>query len=763
VVKKVREVKNVAEQYNQIKQQKGRNSLSKQTLVSSNSDPKRLAGSLGEKGQQRELVALRRKLSNEAHDVDIEEEKVMRSLNDVQMQRRDQQRSLVYQVAGVYFDTDMPSSSTNTLGMRFIKSPDVPQQLQCRMAGVSEVMNLADENDDELSSEQRDEDDVLQEEDRRLLQDVKIEPDDAVIVASFKLPISVEKDPNIPGEWRTRPSRSLLYSTMFKLREKKKMVRIHWIGWPGVIPETTEEAQQITELLKPFGCIPVFFDAETVDQFLYFHETVLRPLFHNFKGLNDFEYDLGKQEHWQKYQLVNGKFAATITELKQEREMVWVNDNQLLLVPKYVFRKDLNANIGFFLHSPFPSSDIYKMFPYRAEVLKSLLSCNLIGFHLFEYARNFYTACRRILGLNHEFKKGGFLAIESFGRSVMIRISHIGVMEEDIVEATEKETYLAFVKQLQTQLVQKKRNVLASIDRLHPISGLKNKFLAYQRFLRDYPQHRAATTLVQYVVPSEWPSLTPNSGTQLIINQTKSDIYDLIREIEEEFGKSSISYVEHDLTLEQRMGLWASANILLITTLRDGQCLPPLEFITVRKHQGKASKTAVILSEFSGCNRALGGVLRINPFNVEEISKNIAAAITMQPEEREQRFKIAYNYISKHSTLKWAEAFLKDMKRSHQPLGDGLNKYMIIGFGLNQTIIKTRQGFKELKESYVEGNYNRSCNRLVIIDQEGVLPMNSKPVRTAPGQSVLEPQAKVIKVLNEIISDERNTVVVISS
>ena len=292
----MREVKNVAEQYNQIKQQKSK----KQTPIEQtpNSGTLRVSESASpDKGHPKELVALRRKLSNEAHDVDIEEEKVMRSLNDAQLQRRELQRSLVYQVAGGDFDTDMPSSSSNTLGMRFVKSPEAPEQLQNRVQGVAEAINLgahSDENDEELSSTERDEDDGLEEEDRRLLQDIKIEQDDAVIVASFKLPISVVKDPNIPGEWKTRPSRSLLYSTMFKLREKKKMVRIHWIGWPGVIPETQDEAQQITELLRPFGCIPVFFDAETVDQFLYFYETVLRPLFHNFKGLNDFEYDLGK-------------------------------------------------------------------------------------------------------------------------------------------------------------------------------------------------------------------------------------------------------------------------------------------------------------------------------------------------------------------------------------------------------------------------------------------------------------------------------------
>jgi trehalose 6-phosphate synthase/phosphatase len=186
--------------------------------------------------------------------------------------------------------------------------------------------------------------------------------------------------------------------------------------------------------------------------------------------------------------------------------------------------------------------------------------------------------------------------------------------------------------------------------------------------------------------------------------------------------------------MEQRLALWAVSNILLITTLRDGQCLPPLEFITVKKHLQRMSKSAVILSEFSGCNRALGGVLKINPFNVDEIAKNIDIAINMSPEEKEQRLKIASNYISKHSTYRWAEAFLKDLKRSHQPcegdgtsagggagasgqvitysqpagalgvsgasvlghngnsMGDTANtsKYMILGLGLNLTLIKTR-------------------------------------------------------------------------
>ena len=105
-----------------------------------------------------------------------------------------------------------------------------------------------------------------------------------------------------------------------------------------------------------------------------------------------------------------------------------------MLLPKFVRKVYIHGRIGFSMHSPFPSSDIYKMFEYRKMILKSLLCCDLIGFHIFEYARHFYTACNRLLGLNHEFKQGGQLGVEYFGRTVMLRISHIAIDIKDITQ-----------------------------------------------------------------------------------------------------------------------------------------------------------------------------------------------------------------------------------------------------------------------------------------------------------------------------------------
>jgi trehalose 6-phosphate synthase/phosphatase len=90
--------------------------------------------------------------------------------------------------------------------------------------------------------------------------------------------------------------------------------------------------------------------------------------------------------------------------MKSDKDYIWIHDAHLMMVPyklKKQWKHHINATVGFCMHTPFPSSDIYRMFPNRLEVLSSLVCCDLVGFHLFEYARHFYTACRRILGLNH--------------------------------------------------------------------------------------------------------------------------------------------------------------------------------------------------------------------------------------------------------------------------------------------------------------------------------------------------------------------------
>lgn len=120
---------------------------------------------------------------------------------------------------------------------------------------------------------------------------------------------------------------------------------------------------------------------------------MIKPLFHNFKSLNDFEYDLGKAQLWRSYHEMNKIFCTSVTNMIAAKELIWIHDTYLLLLPTLIKRRSMSLSIGFFLHSPWPPTDIFKMLPYRLEILKSMMCCELIGFHIFEYARNFYTGC----------------------------------------------------------------------------------------------------------------------------------------------------------------------------------------------------------------------------------------------------------------------------------------------------------------------------------------------------------------------------------
>jgi len=165
------------------------------------------------------------------------------------------------------------------------------------------------------------------------------------------------------------------------------------------------------------------------------------------------------------------------------------------MVPLYVKKQFEKANIGLFFHSPFPSSAHFRTHKYRFEILKSLLHCDLVAFHLFKFARNFFKSCNSICGFEIEFRRGGYLGVIFHGKHVMIRVAHIGIEESFIEELLRNKKFRTFNKQLKDYMkqlelgIKEKPTIMASIDSYHPIAGLKNKLLSYQLFLQRYPSY----------------------------------------------------------------------------------------------------------------------------------------------------------------------------------------------------------------------------------------------------------------------------------
>ncbi|MGB5377553.1 trehalose-6-phosphate synthase, partial [Muriicola sp.] len=215
------------------------------------------------------------------------------------------------------------------------------------------------------------------------------------IIISNRLPVQLQID---NGSIIAIPSVGGLATGMKSVHSEGQSL---WIGWSGLTEEEipTELEDKIDEALAQHGSSKVKLTTEEVDGFYYgFSNRTIWPLFHYFLEYAEFEL-----ASWNTYKAVNQKFAEAILKEADEDDIIWVHDYQLMLVPQMVRQERPNISIGFFLHIPFPSYEIFRTLPWREEVLMGLLGSDLIGFHTYDYERHFLSSVRRILGLEVSF------------------------------------------------------------------------------------------------------------------------------------------------------------------------------------------------------------------------------------------------------------------------------------------------------------------------------------------------------------------------
>eukprot|EP00742_Colponemidia_sp_Colp-10_P008648 GILJ01009382.1.p1 GENE.GILJ01009382.1~~GILJ01009382.1.p1 ORF type:complete len:1037 (-),score=136.84 GILJ01009382.1:160-3270(-) len=617
--------------------------------------------------------------------------------------------------------------------------------------GTSTVKQLIDEKDEILDISDHHHDhgppDLPNMNQDYVEEPVKISPNETLIVCALELPLKIRKREN--GEWEIKSSQAVLLPTLYDLRERKN-VRVVWIGHPGIQVDPADEHSLAQILYEDYQCIPVFIPVDVVTKHFQFCRGYLWPLFHNIilvygRRHKPQPFD---NELWQAYCALNKIFADKIVEFHHEGDMVWIHDFHLCLVPSYLTRRIRLANIGLFVHCPFPSSEIYRTLPVRDELLRGMLCADLIGFHLFEYARHFLTACKRLLGTNYECRRGGHLGVDYYGRHVMVRIGHVGIQPELIQEHMETQEVRDYAKELKERFPGK--IILAGVDKLERLSGLHLKLLAFENLLQNYPLYRHRVILLQIGIPD----LSRVDDYELV----KEDVDDIVLRINKEFG-NVIHFWEEDLTFNKRLAVWSVADAIVITSIRDGLCLAPFEYTALRRDP----PGAVVMSEFAGCSRALNGVLRVNPWNIEEVSSAMDRALTMPLQERTQRWQLDYHYVSMHSTLLWAENFLLDLKRARKK--EEQFTYMGLGFGLGYRVLGMGSDFLPLDPEEVSKSYRKSHNRVILLDHEGTLvPEGSSGATAAEHLSArgFGPSSTVLSCLEAMCKDEKNTVFILS-
>jgi len=393
-----------------------------------------------------------------------------------------------------------------------------------------------------------------------------------------------------------------------------------WVGWPS-ISISDENKEKLKLKLAEFRAYPVFIPEDTMEKFYHgFCNKTLWPLFHYFPS-----YAMYDEDYWLHYKKVNEIFCSTITEIVKPEDVVWIHDYHLMLLPKLLREKKPNLPIGFFLHIPFPTFEMFRLLPgkWRSEILNGILGADLIGFHTHDYAEYFLRCVLRVLGYEHNMGK-----IITEGRVVKVDTFPMGIDFRKFYDATNIIEVHEERSNLKKSLGDFK--VILSIDRLDYTKGIINRLQGYEIFLEKNQKWHGKVILVVVVVPSR-------IGVEHY-RQMKRQIDELVGKINGRFGRigwTPILYQYRFLPFNKLVLLYNISDVALITPLRDGMNLIAKEYISTR-----TDKTGVlILSEMAGASSELVEAIIINPNNREEIANALKEALEMSDEEQMRRIQ----------------------------------------------------------------------------------------------------------------------------
>ncbi|KAB1204188.1 putative alpha,alpha-trehalose-phosphate synthase [UDP-forming] 11 [Morella rubra] len=574
------------------------------------------------------------------------------------------------------------------------------------------------------------------------------------IIVANELPIRALRDVET-GLWSFEYDADSLY---LQLRDGfGDGVEVVYVGCLKAEIDLAEQDRVAQELLDKFRCVPVFLASEIRDAYYHgFCKHYLWPLFHYMLPMTPSNGSRFDRALWQAYCLANKKFADKVTEvLSPEDDYVWIHNYHLMLLPTFLRKRFLRIKLGFFLHSPFPSSEIYRTIPVHKEILQALLNCDVIGFHTFDYARHFLTYCSRLLGLDYRSKRG-YIGVEYCGRTVSIKILPAGIHMGQLESVLSRKETAEKVKELQTKFEGK--IVMLGVDDMDIFKGINFKLSAMGQLLEEQEKLRGRVVLVQITNPAR------SQGKD--IQDVESEVSAIAREINLKYGGPGyepIVLLNGPVTTQEKAAYYAVAECCVVTPVRDGMNLVPYKYTVCRQGStvlDKAlgidevgpKKSVIIVSEFIGCSPSLSGAIRVNPWSIDDVCTAMYSAIEMQEAEKQLRHEKHYKYISSHDVAYWARSFDQDLVRACKWIHDV--RLWTMGLGLGFKVAALSSNYKRLTADHAVSAYRRTNSRLILLDYDGTM-MPKTCVDKTPG-------GDVISVLNSLCSDPKNTVFIVS-
>lgn len=491
----------------------------------------------------------------------------------------------------------------------------------------------------------------------------------------------------------------------------------HWIGWPGICVDKESEKQDITDRLEELNFHPVFLSESHIENYYEgYSNSTIWPLCHYF-----FAYTQYKNSFWKSYQQVNRLFCEEICRLVRPGDLVWVQDYQLMLLPGMLRKCQPDLCIGYFHHIPFPSYELFRILPERAEVLEGLLGADFIAFHTHDYMRHFISAAERVLRLDFKLNE-----VQFGNRTVRVDAMPMGINYDLYHKASGKPEVQQAIER--TRNLFGKHKLILSVDRLDYSKGILHRLLGFASFLEHHPEYRGKVTLAMVIVPSR-----DQVGSYA---ELKTKIDEEIGSINGRYstmGWTPVCYFYHGFSLEELTAMYYMADIALVTPLRDGMNLVAKEYVATKCDNAGV----LILSEMAGAAVEMSDALLINPNDTEQIERAIWQALEMPEEEQKQRLRAMQAVISTQTVDKWAADFVSEMEDT---------------YGKNEELRRKKLSASAIAS--IRMKYGQATRRLILLDYDGTLAaLKPRPEEAAP-------TPELMALLQQLASDPQNKVVI---
>ena len=535
-----------------------------------------------------------------------------------------------------------------------------------------------------------------------------------ILIISNRLPVSVKKTKR---GLRFEPSIGGLATG---LRSFHKSSNSLWIGWPGInLEKIKEEEPDIEQRLLSESCYPVFLSQHDVEDYYYgFCNKTIWPLFHYYPL-----YTICSKDLWQAYKRVNEVFADAVAEVAKPGDIIWIHDYHLMLLPKLVRERLPKAVVGFFLHIPFPSFEIFRLLPWRRQILDGLLGADLVGFHTYDYCQHFLNSVHRLLGYEDTLGQ-----IVSANRVIKADVFPMGIDYEGYASYARDWRVKREITRFREKVGDAK--IILSIDRLDYTKGIPQRLEAFNLFLEKNRQYKEKLVFILVVVPSR-----TKVEHYAVLKKRIDELVGAINGKHGSIGFTPIWYFYRSLPFHSLIALYNMADIALVTPLRDGMNLVSKEYIAT-KTDGKG---VLVLSETAGAAKELGEAIIINANNQEEIVEALEEALAMPEEEQIGRNRLMQKRLQQYNVMQWKDEFIDRLLHTRRLQAEMAAK--VLNYETRRKLVD---------------DFQKSKQRLLLLDYDGTLvPFAGKPERAKPSD-------EVITLLKKLARSPKSEVVLIS-